>query len=84
MKIAALKASADLTRTWLHIDMDAFFASVEELDDPSLVGLPALLGAYGSMWCRPLATIAVIQAALSQLHHRAPSQSSHMSHVKLA
>ena len=37
IKMAALKASADLTRTWLHIDMDAFFASVEELDDPSLV-----------------------------------------------
>ncbi len=46
LKIAALKASADLTRTWLHIDMDAFFASVEELDDPSLVGLPVVPGAH--------------------------------------
>lgn len=36
-KLANLKAAMDLTRTWLHIDMDAFFASVEELDEPSLV-----------------------------------------------
>ena len=28
---------ADLTHTWIHMDMDAFFASVEELDNPSLV-----------------------------------------------
>ena len=36
-KLANLKAEMDLTRTWVHVDMDAFFASVEELDDPSLV-----------------------------------------------
>ena len=36
-KLAGMKASMDLTRTWIVVDMDAFFASVEELDDPSLV-----------------------------------------------
>ena len=36
-KIAALKASIDLTRTWIVVDMDAFYAAVEELHDPSLV-----------------------------------------------
>ena len=51
IKLAALKASADLTRQWLVVDLDAFFASVEELDDPSLVSamLPSLL--VRLPWC---------------------------------
>ena len=37
-RVARLEASRDLTRIWIYVDMDAFFAVCEELANSALVG----------------------------------------------
>lgn len=43
-QMAMLEKTRDLTQTIAHIDCDAFYASVEELDRPELRDVPMAVG----------------------------------------
>ena len=43
-RVAELEATRDLSRTWLHVDMDMFYAACEQLDAPHLKDVPFAVG----------------------------------------
>ena len=59
----------------LHVDMDAFFAAVEQRDNPALKGLPVIVG--GNVEGRGVVSTASYEARKFGVHSAMPMAEAH-------
>jgi DNA polymerase kappa len=45
--VSALETKRDLSKTWIHVDMDAFYAAVHTLRNPEYATIPIAVGGIG-------------------------------------
>ena len=70
-------ADKPLQRRIIHIDMDAFFAAVEEQRNPALIGKPVVIGGSGDPTKRGVVSTANYEARKHGIHSAMPMMTAY-------